>query len=238
MDPLTYRWDPKFKSPKEGRTGGRTNSLTMSTAHRPTWIAALGGDGSRDGATSAPTYQQCSKDMPAHTKLKYRKIGQDAPEELAGQWLRPEPKLKSIEAGADEEEEPVDEDDADTDIEDVISEAGESSDPSDSQDDEEDDEDETAELLRELEKIKREREDQARRETAKRDQEILSSNPLINLSSSAKSDDATFTVKRRWDDDVVFKNQAKGVETKPKKRFINDTTRSDFHRKFLDKYII
>lgn len=40
----------------------------------------------------------------------------------------------------------------------------------------------------------------------------------------------------RWDDDVVFKNQARG-ETKAPKRFINDTIRSDFHRKFLHKYM-
>lgn len=40
----------------------------------------------------------------------------------------------------------------------------------------------------------------------------------------------------RWDDDVVFKNQARG-ETKTPKRFINDTIRNDFHRKFLQKYM-
>jgi protein CWC15 len=43
-------------------------------------------------------------------------------------------------------------------------------------------------------------------------------------------------VKRRWDDDVVFKNQARD-EPQPKKRFINDAIRSDFHRNFLRKYI-
>lgn len=40
----------------------------------------------------------------------------------------------------------------------------------------------------------------------------------------------------RWDDDVVFKNQARG-ESKTPKRFINDTIRNDFHRKFLHKYM-
>ena len=40
----------------------------------------------------------------------------------------------------------------------------------------------------------------------------------------------------RWDDDVVFKNQARD-EPVAKKRFINDTIRNDFHRKFLSKYI-
>ncbi|CAL5335507.1 unnamed protein product [Camellia sinensis] len=40
--------------------------------------------------------------------------------------------------------------------------------------------------------------------------------------------------RNRWDDDVVFKNQARG-ESKAPKRFINDTIRNDFHRKFLPK---
>lgn len=40
----------------------------------------------------------------------------------------------------------------------------------------------------------------------------------------------------RWDDDVVFKNQARG-EIKATKRFINDTIRNDFHKKFLQKYM-
>lgn len=43
-------------------------------------------------------------------------------------------------------------------------------------------------------------------------------------------------VKRRWDDDVVFRNQTRG-EPKVQKRFINDTIRNDFHRRFLHRYI-
>lgn len=43
-------------------------------------------------------------------------------------------------------------------------------------------------------------------------------------------------LKRRWNDDVVFRNQAKD-EPEKKKRFINDTIRSDFHRSFLKKFI-
>jgi len=65
------------------------------------------------------------------------------------------------------------------------------------------------------------------RETA-----ALTGNPL--LASSTKS--TTARVKRRWDDDVVFRNQARD-EKRPRKRFINDAIRSDFHRKFLNKYI-
>jgi protein CWC15 len=40
----------------------------------------------------------------------------------------------------------------------------------------------------------------------------------------------------RWDEDVVFKNQTRG-EVKAARRFINDTVRSDFHKKFLERYI-
>lgn len=59
--------------------------------------------------------------------------------------------------------------------------------------------------------------------------ELIRGNPLLNNATS-------FNVKRRWDDDVVFKNQARG-EAKIAKRFINDTIRNDFHRKFLQKYM-
>ena len=45
-------------------------------------------------------------------------------------------------------------------------------------------------------------------------------------------------MKRRWDDDVVFKNQARGTEERGReKRFVNDLLRSDFHRRFMDKYV-
>jgi protein CWC15 len=46
----------------------------------------------------------------------------------------------------------------------------------------------------------------------------------------------TLQVKRRWNDDVVFRNQAKD-EVNVKKRFINDTIRNDFHKSFLKKYV-
>jgi protein CWC15 len=47
-----------------------------------------------------------------------------------------------------------------------------------------------------------------------------------------------FKVKRRWDDDVVFKNCAKGLDERKKEAtFINDAIRSEFHKKFMEKYI-
>ncbi|KAI1096520.1 Pre-mRNA-splicing factor Cwf15/Cwc15 [Rostrohypoxylon terebratum] len=105
-------------------------------------------------------------------------------------------------------------------------------------DDDDDDEDEEAELLRELERVRKERaqkrEEQERAKAAaeeeEREREIALGNPLLNPTN--------FNTKRRWDDDVVFKNQARGTEDKNKKKeFINDMLRSDFHKRFMNKYV-
>ena len=112
---------------------------------------------------------------------------------------------------------------------------------SESNDENYSDDDEEEELMRELEKIRKERELEKvakERKSAEQDPHvILAGNPLLLSSDSKPSVNSTFGAKRRWDDDVVFKNQAKGVDEKPQKRFINDTTRSDFHRRFMDKII-
>ncbi|KAF1847388.1 Cwf15/Cwc15 cell cycle control family protein-like protein [Cucurbitaria berberidis CBS 394.84] len=117
--------------------------------------------------------------------------------------------------------------------------ADDSSDESESSDDDdEDEEDETAALMRELEKIKKERAaakakeeaEHAAEEEEQREIDVARGNPLLNARD--------FAMKRRWDDDVVFKNQARGTEDKNKKKeFINDMLRSDFHKKFMSKYI-
>ena len=102
-----------------------------------------------------------------------------------------------------------------------------------------DDEDEEAELHRELAKIKAERAEaaakeaaeKAKREEDQREKDIALGNPLLN-----KNQD--YGVKRRWDDDVVFKNQARGTEDRGKeKHFVNDLLRSDFHKRFMDRYV-
>ncbi|THY59343.1 Cwf15/Cwc15 cell cycle control protein [Aureobasidium pullulans] len=107
---------------------------------------------------------------------------------------------------------------------------------SDSSDDEDDD-DEEAELMRELAKIKAERAEAAAKEAAeqaaKEEEEhmrdVATGNPLLQPKG--------YEVKRRWDDDVVFKNQARGTEEKKGKEFVNDLLRSDFHRRFMSKYV-
>ena len=68
--------------------------------------------------------------------------------------------------------------------------------------------------------------------------ELATGNPLLDLADggSGAPANADFKTKRRWDDDVVFRNQARDAP-KVGKRFINDTIRSDFHKRFLNKYI-
>ncbi len=118
----------------------------------------------------------------------------------------------------------------------------------DDEDDDDDDDDDTEALMAELNRIKQERAAEAARLEAERKareekirvENILKGNPLLNpsASSSKSSEPVDFKVKRRWDDDVVFKNCAKGDVSNNKKRdFINDTLRSEFHKKFMDRYI-
>uniref|UniRef100_A0A8V5FV64 Uncharacterized protein n=1 Tax=Melopsittacus undulatus TaxID=13146 RepID=A0A8V5FV64_MELUD len=216
----------------------------MTTAARPTFEPARGGRGKGEGDLSQLSKQYSSRDLPSHTKIKYRQATQDAPEEVRNRDFRREleereqhttssssvskkPRLDQIPAANLDADDPLtDEDDEDEELEDS-------------------DDDDTAALLAELEKIKKERaEEQARKEQEQKAEEerirmenILSGNPLLNLTGPAQPQ-ANFKVKRRWDDDVVFKNCAKGLdESKKDKRFVNDTLRSEFHKKFMEKYI-
>lgn len=99
--------------------------------------------------------------------------------------------------------------------------------------------------MAELNRIKQERAVEAARQEAERKtreekirvENILKGNPLLNKpGTSSASASVDFKVKRNWDDDVVFKNCAKIDDNKPKE-FINDTLRSDFHKKFMERYI-
>lgn len=225
----------------------------MTSAARPTWSAALAsGGGLRDGSSSAPTLQTCAKDQPGHLKLKLRQVGQDAPEELRSKNFRTEPtetdqgSSKRITAGLISGDSDVEIEDSDSgeenendfDYPDSKIDGSVSQDELEHDNSEEED-DEEAELMKELEKIRREREAEKaakERKAAESDlHSVLAGNPL--LASTFDTEASSFGAKRRWDDDVVFKNQAKGIDEKPQKRFINDTTRSDFHRRFMDKFI-
>ncbi|EST09410.1 Pre-mRNA-splicing factor Cwf15/Cwc15 [Kalmanozyma brasiliensis GHG001] len=133
----------------------------------------------------------------------------------------------------------------------------ESDDGDESDSDEDSDEDEQALLLRELEKIRSERAAEKARLSAladsttqlSREQEIAQGNPLLNLqhalhgsaaSTTTEAEEGDFAVRKRWDHDVIFKNQAGAAGNtggKGGSGFVNDLTRSDFHRKFMSRYI-
>jgi len=147
----------------------------------------------------------------------------------------------------------LDKDDEDED-DDQGGEEGSQNKDEESEEESDDDEDDTAELLRELEKIKRERaEDKERQEmeqsatqAAAREVEVATANPLLNLAAQLGQSrpggvnttvPGTFAVKRRWDDDLIFKNQAMASRDKPQGQFVNDLLRTEFHKKFMQKFI-
>ncbi|XP_063967345.1 protein CWC15 homolog [Lytechinus pictus] len=217
----------------------------MTTAARPTFNPAKGGSGKGEGDLSALSKQYSSRDLPGHTKLKYRQPGQDTSDELRSRDFRKD--LEDRERAAREKRSDRGRESSSSSstkrprLEQIPAANLDADDPLDNDDDDasDDSDDETAELLAELNKIKKERvQENSRKEQEKKVEEerirtenILSGNPLM---SSQKSD---FKVKRRWDDDVVFKNCARGEDDKKEKKFINDTLRSEFHKRFLEKYI-
>ncbi|XP_010324239.1 uncharacterized protein [Solanum lycopersicum] len=227
----------------------------MTTAARPTWAPAKGGNEQGGTRIFGPSQKYSSRDIAAHTTLKPRKEGQDTQDELHRRNLREELEdrerrhFSSKDNGYEDRDRRKSGqlllDGAKRVIEDRIvprsadadDDADTKSDDESEDDDDDDDEDDTEALLAELEQIKKEKaEEKLRKERQEQEEELkakeaelLKGNPLINQPTS-------FSVKRRWDDDVVFKNQARG-ELKVAKRFINDTIRNDFHRKFLHKYM-
>lgn len=225
----------------------------MTTAHRPTFDPARGKE-----AQTGPAYHQ--RLLPAHKLLKTRQPGQGGAAGLVQRDLRAELEkaeetVRARKSGAITEDgergekrkviegaDGVEEEDEETkrrriileEARDIDADSADDSASEEESEEEDDDEDEEAELMRELAKIKAERaaakkaeeEAQAAKEQEKREMEIAVGNPLLN-----KQD---FGIKRRWDDDVVFKNQARGTEEKGKrKEFVNDLLRSDFHKRFM-----
>lgn len=223
----------------------------MSSAHRPTWHNAIG----RSPGANFGTFKVSSRDLPAHKELKrrdpvgevfgdtgerktqisneYKKVLKERLEDsenahkaksdleertgVTGNFLSLEDAVKLL--NQDVNAFPEDSDDY---KEDTINNTG--NDSSDEDDDE-------AMLLRELEKIKSEKEEARQRELQESLQseseraKILSQNPLLAKNASTQ----------RWDDDVVFKNPLR--DSKEKKEFVNDLVRSEFHKRFLHRYI-
>jgi len=241
----------------------------MTTAARPTFEPARGGRGKGEGDLSAMSKQYSARDLPAHTKLKHRQSGQGTQDETRDRDFRKE--LEDRERVAREKKSAPSHHDHSASsreasatpvpslpasgpssskrprIEGGVTTANlDADDPVDDEDeedeDESDDEDDTAELMAELQRIKKERQQESLKKDAEekveqeriRTENILHGNPLLQKGAVAAV--PNFKVARRWDDDVVFKNCAKNFD-KNKKEFINDSLRSEFHKKFMDKYI-
>jgi protein CWC15 len=259
----------------------------MTTAHRPTWKAAVGqaneGGWSAGGAV---TKQRSALDAPAHTTLKTRRDHQivDHKRVLAESLLALEEAENAARSSVQLGPRPIDpvieergrlrllKQTAEVDVErirqqyddaDYVDNRGKDSDleesdldkndddedDGDDDDDSDDDEDDEDALQAELAKIRAEREaarvkQEERAAAAERvaaAEAAIHGNPLLNPTGPAVHAPTTGgsgggLLKRRWNDDVVFRNQAKG-EPVPKKRFINDTVRNDFHKRFLSKFI-
>lgn len=254
----------------------------MTTAHRPTWKAAVGkaseGGWTAGGAVSS---RIATLDVASHTKLKTRQGSQvvdkkaalresllkleeaesKAPPRIGKRQLNPaieaegrrklltqtaEVDEAAIKAKYDDEDEDKgdggDDDGFFSDLDDK-SDNSDLDNDSDDSDDDEDSDDEEAALQAELAKIRAEREaakqkqqqEEAKQEEAMLEEAALIGNPLLHETSSGGGVGTGGKLKRRWNDDVVFRNQAKG-EPAPKKRFINDTVRNDFHKRFLTKF--
>lgn len=218
----------------------------MTTAHRPTWHPTAGGKDQGGNRVLVPSKQYSSKDLPGHTVLKFRRPGQGTSEELSKidykqELLKKEKlhfteKFKEIEDSSPsssvrhrsrsrENSEDSQEIESDEKVE------SEENSDSESEFSEE-------EIRMELEKIRAERAEQERirreqeelKVREKHKEELLKGNPLMDTAPG-------FELKKKWTEETIFKNQSRN-EPKPKHRFVNDTLRSDFHRKILSRTIM
>eukprot|EP00406_Dinophysis_acuminata_P046466 CAMPEP_0179324786 /NCGR_PEP_ID=MMETSP0797-20121207/60499_1 /TAXON_ID=47934 /ORGANISM="Dinophysis acuminata, Strain DAEP01" /LENGTH=254 /DNA_ID=CAMNT_0021036837 /DNA_START=17 /DNA_END=777 /DNA_ORIENTATION=+ len=198
----------------------------MTTAHRPTWTSAIGsGSNPSGGLFVAQTTKVANRDASSFLTLKTRKLGQGAPEER-GSRREIREDLERREQKAREEQEPggagpqakegakaLEERKGDSKhrpaIEDnPFPEDADDDVPSGSERSDDDGDEDTEELMRELQKIKKEREEaeeqqrqqQKKQEERNRREEVMKGNPLTG--------GGDVSLKRKWDDDTVFKNQA------------------------------
>eukprot|EP00808_Paulinella_micropora_P002468 g33354.t1 len=215
----------------------------MTTAHKPTYHPAVGSAFQGGYRYHAPRKQFSARDIASHTKLKFRQVGQGAPEELALRDMQEELEQREREHSTKTLQEqrragllPYSQNAPDPTKQMAQIDMSQFDDSDDEDDDDsdkesEDGEDEEAELLKELEKIKQERAEEQRRKEeeelaaleTQNQEAVLRGNPLMAEELTGDN----FSVKRRWDDDVPFKNQARDV-SKAKKRKVHKVIRFDF----------
>ncbi|CAE6470296.1 unnamed protein product [Rhizoctonia solani] len=226
----------------------------MSTAHRPTWDPAQAKD------VKSGSRQYSSRDMASQTKLKFRQAGQTSVSDVKKRDLRTDlllaeheaknkkrkaagqdplplpPALAALTANATPvaaiENGPSEEEDPAAKRQKMLQEALEL--------DRDDDDDEEAKA-KDKGKGKATAND-IEGKARDLEEEIATRNPLMNLEAAlgqggGSNKPGTFAVKKRWDDDVIFKNQAVNSSDGPSGQFVNDLLRTEFHRKFMAKFI-
>ncbi|ODV82772.1 hypothetical protein CANARDRAFT_109436 [[Candida] arabinofermentans NRRL YB-2248] len=106
------------------------------------------------------------------------------------------------------------------------------------------DEDDEELLLQELAKIKEERKLKKQKEEEKLNIENAKiSNPLVQIQDdddeiSGSGSGSGKQLKKSWRDQSVFRKQSvKSDDGNGKDRYVNDMLKSDFHKKFMNKYI-
>ncbi|EFC49771.1 Cwf15/Cwc15 cell cycle control protein [Naegleria gruberi] len=222
---------------------------------RPTFNAAKATETQGGYKRYVPSHTQSVYLMPSHTVLKTRQIGQGNEEEIKHKDLKKElqereqlvQKKKNnqsstiIPAIEEEKNKDIIEEIVEEETEEFTKVPKSNYDDSDddlntSSDSDSDGDSDNDELIKELERVKRAKEEKERLATQER---ALTSNPLLKPISSKKDDDDedSFTVKRKWTDSTIFKNQANDSNQQKKKRFINDTTRNDNHKQFMYEYM-
>lgn len=213
----------------------------MTSAHRPTFDHAKGKDNKNISSISH------KRGLASHTKLKFRtkkrKINTEFEEddeevEKTGDGRQLDGVKKSDIAGlveslqSEADNTGVSNEEVITADEKSIEPVNESTSENESAEGSEEDSDDEEALLLEMEKIKKER-DEAKRKAE--EEEIVKrakqSNPLMLIDTESKRE---ISRKKSWRD---RKTMAKKVAVSDDQKFLNDTVKSDFHKKFLDKYI-
>lgn len=212
----------------------------MTSAHRPTFDHAKGKDNKN---LSSITHK---RGLPSHTRLKFRtkkrktvsefeededetilndgrKLDGVSGEHISG--LVNELKSGTVEVAT------IGETNNDNSKSDETEKSGTKDDDNKEEDDEESSEDDSEDeeaLLMEMEKIKKEREElKSKEEKAEIEKRAKNSNPLMLIDTESSK-------KRSWRD---RKTMSKKTVANSESKFINDTVKSDFHKKFLDKYV-
>lgn len=163
----------------------------------------MGGYSLRD-TKAGPITLKSAKDLNAHMKMKFRRDTEELDEKDLKVLLKERELEHQKKVGASSGEKYKEIEDLDKESDD------EEDDDGDGSEEDSDEEDDTEELMRELEKIKQERQQEKDKQELEKEQEkqrmmeerAISGNPLIQQE---------FGVKRRWDDDVIFKNQSRGL---------------------------